>query len=192
MSKMNATKQYTSKLENWIMLFILSLGLVWIFASRIEADASTTGEIAQPYEGFLAPDFELTAATGDTLRLSELRGKAVILNFWASWCPPCRAEMPAFQAIHQAYQDSGLVVLGINAANQDDLTQANEFIAEMNLTLPILYDASASAQELYAVSALPSTFFIDRAGIIQAVVIGGPIAKATLDIHALEILEEIP
>ena len=174
------------------MLLILGQGLAWIFASRIKADASTTGEIAQPYEGFLAPDFELTAATGDTLRLSDLRGKAVILNYWASWCPPCRAEMPAFQAIHQVYQDSGLVVLGINAANQDDSIQAQEYIAEMNLTFPILYDASGTAQDLYAVSALPSTFFIDRAGIIKAVVIGGPIAKAMLDIHALEILTEIP
>ena len=189
---MNASLKNTRKLENWVMLFILGLGLAWIFASRVEAGTPITGEIAQPYEGFLAPEIELTTAAGDALRLSELRGKAVILNFWASWCPPCRAEMPALQSIHQAYQDSGLVVLGINAANQDDPTQAQEFIAEMNLTFPILYDASGTAQELYAVSALPSTFFIDRAGIIQAVVIGGPIAKATLDIHALEILSEIP
>lgn len=184
--------QAARKFENWVMLIILSLGIAWIYASRSEANTPSGTQIAQPYEGFLAPDFELSTPNGETLRLRELRGQAVILNFWASWCPPCRAEMPAFLAIHQAYQDSGLLVLGVNAANQDNLTQAQEFSAEMDLTFPILLDTSGTVQELYAVSALPSTFFIDRAGIIQAVVIGGPIAEALLDIHAQEILAEVP
>ncbi len=191
-SHVTAIEQIRRKPENWIMLILLCLGLIWIFASRTEPGSTSTGVIAQPYEGFLAPDFELTTGSGETVRLSDLQGQAVILNFWASWCPPCRAEMPAFQAIHQAYQDSGLTILGINAADQDAPSQAHDFIAEMDLTFPILFDSSGTAQELYAVSALPSTFFIDRAGIIQAVVIGGPIAQATLDIQAREILAEIP
>ncbi len=174
------------------MLIILSLGMIWIFASRVDANNSTGRLISQPYEGFLAPDFELSPSSGENLRLSDLRGQAVILNFWASWCPPCRAEMPAIQAIHQAYQDRGLVVLGVNAANQDSLTQAQEFTANMNLAFQILYDSSGTVQELYAISALPSTYFIDRAGIIRAVVIGGPMSAALLDIHASKILMESP
>ena len=180
------------KARQYSFVFILGLGLLWIFASRT-LPGSPNGEImAQPFEGFLAPDFELLTPEGELVRLSDLRGDPIIVNFWASWCPPCRAEMPAFQAIHQAYQDSGLIILGINAADQDAPSQAHGFIAEMSLTFPILFDSSGAAQELYAVSALPSTFFIDRAGIIQAVVIGGPIAQATLDIQAREILAEIP
>ena len=189
---MSAIKQIRRTPENWLIVTLLCLGLIWIYASRTEASSISPGVIAQPYEGFLAPDFELTSGIGETLRLSELRGQAIILNFWASWCPPCRAEMPAFQAIHQAYQDSGLIILGVNAADQDDPSQAQDFITEMNLTFPILFDSTGTAQELYAVSALPSTFFIDRFGIIRAVVIGGPITKATLDIQAQEILAEKP
>ena len=189
---MSTIQPISKKRKNWLMLFLLGLGLVWIFTSRIEAGSSAASKPAQPYEGFPAPDFELTTASGETIRLSELRGKAVILNFWASWCPPCRAEMPAFLSISRSYQSSDLVILAVNAADQDDLTQVQDFITEMNLTFPVLYDTTGTVQELYAVSALPSTFFIDRGGVIQAVVIGGPIAQATLDIYALEILVERP
>jgi cytochrome c biogenesis protein CcmG/thiol:disulfide interchange protein DsbE len=189
---MKAFMQLVGKHYRWLMLIILSLGMLWIFASRSDTNTTTGELIAQPYEGFLAPDFELSNSSGENLRLSDLRGQAVILNFWASWCPPCRSEMPAIQAVHQAYQDRGLVVLGVNAANQDNLTQAQEFIASMNLTFQLLSDSAGTVQELYAVSALPSTYFIDRAGIIRAVVIGGPMSETLLDIHAREILVENP
>jgi cytochrome c biogenesis protein CcmG/thiol:disulfide interchange protein DsbE len=189
---MKAFMQSVGKHYQWVMLIILSLGMIWIFASRSGANNTTGGLIAQPYEGFLAPDFELSNPSGENLRLSDLRGQAVILNFWASWCPPCRTEMPAIQAVHQAYQDRGLVVLGVNAANQDNLTQAQEFVASMDLTFQMLSDSAGTVQELYAISALPSTYFIDRAGIIRAVVIGGPMSEALLDIHAREILVENP
>ena len=77
-------------------------------------------------------------STVNMLQLSDLRGQPVILNFWASWCPPCRAEMPAIQAVHQAYQNDGLMVLGVNAANQDNLTEAHEFITDLELSFPNL------------------------------------------------------
>ena len=189
---MKALMLKAGKHYQWLMLITLSLGMIWIFASRTVANNTAAGLISQPYEGFLAPDFELSTSSGESLRLSDLRGQAVILNFWASWCPPCRAEMPAIQAVHQTYQDGGLMVFGVNAANQDNLTQALEFSANMGLTFQILYDSGGTVQELYAVSALPSTFFIDRSGIIRAVVIGGPMSEALLDIHAREILIEHP
>jgi cytochrome c biogenesis protein CcmG/thiol:disulfide interchange protein DsbE len=185
---MNALKKH----PNLLIIGILSLGLVWILTSRSTAANNPNEVLTQPYEGFLAPDLELTTATGESLRLSELRGKPVILNFWASWCPPCRSEMPAIQAVHLAYQDRGLVVLGVNASNQDDLNQANEFTLNMELTFPTLYDTNGTTQKLYAVSALPTTFFIDRSGIIRAIVIGGPMPESLLKINAEEILAQVP
>jgi len=182
--------QLTGKSRNWLILVILGLGLLWIFISRTPAQNTTVGMTSQPYTGFLAPDFELTSSSGVTIRLAELRGKAVILNFWASWCPPCRAEMPAIEAVHQSYQEKGLVVLGVNATNQDQIVQVNEFTKNMDLTFQILYDSSGIVQDLYGVSALPSTFFIDRDGIIREVIIGGPMAEALLTIHTEELLEE--
>ncbi len=182
--------QFLGKYRNWLTLIILGLGILWIFISRTTTQNTSAEAISQPYKGFLAPDFELTTSNGEIIRLSELRGKAIILNFWASWCPPCRAEMPAIEAVHKSYQEKGLVVLGINATNQDQVTQVNAYTDNMGLTFQILFDTSGITQELYAVSALPSTFFIDREGIIREVIIGGPMAEALLKIHTDTILTE--
>lgn len=182
--------QLFGKYRNWLMLLFLGLGILWIYISRTSTQNSTTSAISQPYKGFLAPDFELATTSGEIIRLSELRGKAIILNFWASWCPPCRAEMPAIEAVHQAYQDQGLVVLGINATNQDQVSQVNEYTDKLELSFQILFDTSGIAQDVYAVSALPTTYFIDREGIIREVVIGGPMAEALLQIHTESILAE--
>lgn len=181
---------FSGKLHNWLILIILGLGILWIFISRSTTQNINEAMISQPYRGFLAPDFELYTSTGEIIHLSELRGKAVIVNFWASWCLPCRTEMPAIEAVHQSYQEKGLVVLGVNATNQDQSTQVNDFIENLDLTFLILFDTSGIVQDLYAVSALPSTFFIDRDGIIQEVVIGGPMAEALLSIHIEALLEE--
>src|SRR5512141_1413559 len=92
-------------------VLILLLGLAWIFISADRTGLSTTGKIAAPQKGFLAPDFELKT-TGDTsIRLTDLRGQAVLVNLWATWCPPCRAEMKTIEAVYNDYQDKGLVVL---------------------------------------------------------------------------------
>ncbi len=181
-----------SRYHSWLMAITLGLGLVWIFTNRVEEINPQKSLISQPYEGFPAPDFEFSDSTGRLMKLSDLHGQPVILNFWASWCPPCRAEMPAIQATHQAYQAQGLVILGVNAANQDSLSQAQDFITKMDLSFQMLYDSSGKIQSLYDVSALPTTFFIDRFGIIQEVIYGGPIAEALLAIQAEEILEEKP
>lgn len=182
--------QYFVKYRTWLILITLGFGILWIFISRTNIANPATGVISQPYQGFMAPDFELSTADGEVIRLSELRGKAVIINFWASWCPPCRAEMPAIEAVHQSHNDSGLVILGVNATNQDNMTQVNEFVINMDLTFQILFDTAGVAQELYSVSALPSTFFIDREGMIREVIIGGPMAEALLHIKTEEILAE--
>ena len=168
---------------------ILLLGLVWIFVSADRSGTSTSGLIPAPQQGFLAPDFELSTTTGETVKLSDLRGQAVLVNLWATWCPPCRAEMPAIEKIYNEYKDDGLTVLSINMTYQDTATNIAPFVDEYNLTFPILIDESGSVSKAYQLRSLPSSFFVGRDGIIQEVVIGGPMAEALLRTRVEQILK---
>jgi cytochrome c biogenesis protein CcmG, thiol:disulfide interchange protein DsbE len=180
----------TSLQKNWTIfsLLLLTACTGWIVWTSFAYPTTTNGFTPAPRQGFLAPDFELEAITGDSIRLSRQQGKAVLVNFWASWCPPCKAEMPAIQKIFEQYSDQGLVVLGVNATNQDTSSAAEAFAQNEGLNFPILLDDSGGAGKLYQVHALPSTFFIDRRGIIQQVVIGGPISEAQLRAEIEKIL----
>ncbi len=112
---------------------------------------------------FPAPDFTLPAVSGGALRLSDLRGKVVLLNFWATWCVPCRTEMPAIEALYQRYKARGLDVLAVNL---DVLSTAGVevFVKEVGITFPIILDPSWAAARAYRVFGLPTTYLIDRAG----------------------------
>ncbi len=172
------------------MLALLALGSAWIFASRPEPGATTHGAIPSPRQGFAAPDIDLERLDGERVRLSELRGQVVVLNFWASWCPPCRAEMPALQALHEQRGSQGVVVLAVNSTVQDSEQAARDFAAEYGLTFPIGLDRDGQATRLYQVRALPSTFFIDRDGVIRRVVVGGPLHASVLETTVLELIGE--
>jgi thiol-disulfide isomerase/thioredoxin len=174
-----------------LLISILLLGLVWIWLSRADPDEVTGGTIPAPQAGFLAPDFSLQTTTDETIRLADLRGKVVILNFWASWCPPCRAEMPAFQVVSDEY--AGRVeVLAVNTTNQDTLSDALAFRDEIGLSLPILLDVDGSVQRLYEITSLPTTFLIAADGRINEVVVGGPMSVAGLRARVEALLEVLP
>ncbi len=172
-----------------IYSLILMLGLVWIYVSADRSGTSTAGQVPAPQQGFLAPDFELETLTGETVKLSDLRGQAVLVNLWATWCPPCRAEMPAIERIYNDYKDDGFVVLGVNMTQQDTASNIAPFVEEYGLTFPILLDKTGTTAEAYQMNSLPSTFFIDRKGIIREVVIGGPMAEALLRTRVEAILK---
>ena len=140
--------------------------------------------------GFMAPDFSLLTENGDEIRLSELRGQAVLINFWASWCNPCRAEMPAMEKVYQEYQGQGFVILAINATSQDNPADAINFASQLGLSFPILFDLDGKVNSAYQVRALPTSFFVDRQGIIQEIVVGGPMSEALLRIRIENLLEE--
>jgi thiol-disulfide isomerase/thioredoxin len=112
---------------------------------------------------FQAPDFTLPALSGDTIRLTAFQGKVVLLNFWATWCIPCRTEMPTLEALHQRYKDAGLAVLTVN---MDTLSTASveAFVQEVAVTFPIGLDPSWSTARVYGVLGLPTTYLIDRKG----------------------------
>ncbi len=169
--------------------FILLAGLVWIFASVDKTGASTAGRIPAPQKGFLAPDFALKTPTGQTYTLSQLKGKAVLVNIWATWCPPCRAEMPTIQKFYQQYQSQGLVVLGVNATAQDNPLDIVPFVTQYGLTFPILLDETNDLGSKYNLRSLPSSFFVNRDGTIADVVIGGPMSDALLQTDIETILK---
>jgi len=168
---------------------ILTLGFAWIFVSADRSGTSTSGKIPAPQQGFLAPNFELKTLAGETVKLSDLRGQAVLVNLWATWCPPCRAEMQSIEKVYNEYKDQGFVVLAVNMTYQDNPSNIAPFVDEYNLSFPILLDRSNIVGKAYQLNSLPSSYFIGRNGIINEVVIGGPMAEALLRTRVEEILK---
>jgi cytochrome c biogenesis protein CcmG, thiol:disulfide interchange protein DsbE len=128
-------------------------------SNALEIDPSAAGKIDEA-----ADDFVLQDVSGNPVRLSELRGKAVVLNFWATWCGPCVEEMPMFQAYNQKYA-SDLVVLGINMQESADVVKS--FVADKGFTYEILMDPKGQVGQSYGVYMLPNTLFIDKDGIVR-------------------------
>lgn len=129
--------------------------------------------------GNLAPDFTLDDLEGGKVRLSDLRGSAVFINFWATWCPPCRAEMPEIEAIHQKYKDKGVVVIGVDIMEPESTVR--RFIQEGGYTWTFAMDTSGEVSAQYNITAIPTSYFIDREGIIRAVNIGAMTKRAMED-----------
>ena len=159
---------------------MLAAGLLWTGTSAVRFEASTGGPTTAPREGFTAPEFRLTLLGGGEVALSDLRGKVVIVNLWASWCPPCRAEMPALQEAYETYRDRGLEILAVNTTYQDSQVASARFVEEFGLTFPVPLDQTGDVSRSYRLRALPTSFFIDRDGVIQSVVIGGPMSETTI------------
>lgn len=109
-----------------------------------------------------APDFTLPVRGGGSLSLSDLRGDVVMINFWATWCPPCRQEMPLLDQIHQRFQRLGFSLLGVNVEQENRLI--DRFLAEVPVSFPILLDTKEEVGALYGVAAMPTTILVDRQG----------------------------
>ena len=116
-------------------------------------------------EGQLAPDFALKSSTGENLRLSEFRGDVVMINFWATWCGPCRQEMPLLDELYSRYQRVGFSLLGVNI--DDDSGRAMDMIEELGVNFPVLFDARKEVSKLYEVEAMPVTVIVDRTGTVR-------------------------
>ena len=109
-----------------------------------------------------APNFTLKSNTGKNIKLSELRGQVVLLNFWASWCGPCRQEMPLLEKLQKRYSALGFTVLGVNV--EEDSSKAKSLLKDIPVSFPILFDMQNTVSKQYNVSAMPSTVMIDRNG----------------------------
>lgn len=150
-----------------ILFFIALVGGVWINTTRFATD--TTASVA-PRVNFTMPAFKLVTLNGNLLASEDLRGKIVILNFWATWCPPCRSEMPLLQTIAQEQAANNVVVVAIDVG--EDRGTVAQYAQDLGLTFPILLDEQASIPEIFQVNAMPTSFFVDRAGVIRAAYLG--------------------
>lgn len=139
------------------LLFIVLAPLAYLLFYVVSSGGTTGADRSA------APvDFTATTLDGQIVQLSSLRGQPVVLNFWASWCPPCRAEMPDFERVHQAYRAKGAVILGVNTSDQTPKAQA--FLQEAGVSYPSLLDPQGQLATQFNAGSLPTTVFIDREG----------------------------
>jgi cytochrome c biogenesis protein CcmG, thiol:disulfide interchange protein DsbE len=149
-----------------VLLVLLVLSLLYQRALPQAAAAFNLGSGSEP-----APGFTLRSLDGDLVSLDELRGQVVLVNFWASWCPPCRVEMPGFERVYRARRDEGFVIVGI-ATDVHAEAAIREFVAEHDITYPILLATQQVVREYGGVRSLPESFLVDRQGRIRHRVVG--------------------
>jgi len=131
--------------------------LLLLFISGVVVSSVQAEEMKGP-----APDFTLKNRAGGNVRLADLRGEVVMINFWASWCGPCRQEMPLIEDIYKRYKDLGFTVLGVNVDNDSKL--ADKLLSNISVSFPVLLDSENKLSEIYQVDAMPSTVMVDRNG----------------------------
>ena len=118
-----------------------------------------------------APDFELESLGGVKTSLRTFRGSVVFLNFWATWCPPCRAEMPAMQKLYDRFKPDGLIVLAVDL--QEGKDKVGKFMKKYNLNFPVVLDVSGRVAQEYGIRSIPTTYIVDREGYVLAGAFGG-------------------
>jgi thiol-disulfide isomerase/thioredoxin len=167
---------------NVLIVVILAAGIAWTAASRITAGTSDR------FAGRRAtPDFSLDTLAGAKFKLSDQIGQPVVVNFWATWCPPCRAEFPALEQVYRNHRAKGLIVVGVNVAEAPNVVA--RFVAESGATFPIALDVSGETTELFRIQGMPTTFFIGRDGKIKDTIIGGPLGEAAIEAQVAELLK---
>jgi len=163
--------------RKWIIGVAVLLGVSLAVAGGValvgrnkDEQVPDTGLQVAPVKGALAPDFALVELEGETVSLSDFHGQPVLINLWATWCGPCRIEMPTIQSRFEEYRDEGFIVLAVNFDEKKEDVQA--FGDEFGLTFLMLLDPGAKVQKLYRTRSYPSSFFVDRNGVIQVQHIG--------------------
>lgn len=169
-------------MRKWILIVVI-VGLlgyaVYDFTAKDKADETELGDSVETEvgeeavglkQGETAPDFELETIDGETVSLSDYRGEKVIVNFWATWCPPCRAEMPDMQKFHEDY-DAEILAVNLSSTEQSE-TQVRDFLDEYDVSFTVLSDANDHVSTLYNASALPTSYLINTKGEIHNIAVG--------------------
>jgi thiol-disulfide isomerase/thioredoxin len=159
---------------------LIAFGVALMLFTRNDyVPASSTDFIAVPAEvDFPAPELGLQTLEGQPVSLKAYRGSVVLVNLWATWCPPCRSEMPTLQSFYEEYKSMGFVLIAINQEEPREIVE--EFVKELGLTFPVWLDEDYLAQREFGTASLPSSYVIDRAGRVRLLWIGG-ISKTNLE-----------
>lgn len=171
--------------SNSLLVGVLVAGSLFIGATRVRSPQlgstpttrAVSATLAAPLPDHPAPNFTLASLDGSAVTLSELKGSVTLINIWATWCPPCRAEMPVIQATYERYRDQGFTVLAVDL--QEDPATVDAYMRRYGLTFPALLDRDGKVSVTYRSSALPSSYFVDRKGVIRAVY-RGPMPRSVL------------
>ncbi len=154
-----------------LLLIALSVPLLRGIAVP-ERTAKAGGAETAALKSDLAPDLTLQTLDGQAVSLSGFKGKVVLINFWATWCPPCVREIPRLVRVAETYKEQGLVVLGVNTTFQDDTAKVRQFAADQRISYPVLLDLQGEASKKYPSNLMPTTYLIDRSGKIVHAKVG--------------------
>lgn len=154
-----------------ILVVVLLIAGCQLVSSPAENEGTRVGDIA--------PDFELANLDGEIISLSDLRGSPVLLNFWATWCPPCREEMPYLQQVYQEWSPKGLELLTVNIGESSSSVKG--FLEANELSLPVLLDSTKEVADWYNITAIPVSLFIDEEGVIRVKIIGAFPSKRAIE-----------
>lgn len=166
------------------VLLIASIGIIFALLKFTNSDQTAT----QPQVGQVAPNFSLMNTDDKKVTLTDLKGKVVLMNFWGTWCDPCREEMPRIQQIYENYKDKGFVVVGVNIG--ESKVTAKGFADRLGLTFPIVLDHDRSVTlDQYKIGPIPTSFFIDKQGVIRYVYTG-PMSSSYIEKNIQTLLSQ--
>jgi len=183
------------RLQKWIVYvmlcaIVLAIGVIVILTVFPREEAPKENILtASPLVGKQAPDFTLPALDGAEVSLSQFRGQPVLINFWASWCIPCREEMPELVRAYEAHKAEGFIILGVNLTHEDTLSDAQAFAKEFSISFPVLLDEDGTVSgKLYIIPGIPTSIFIDRDGLLKRIQVG-KMTGQQIDRYVREILK---
>lgn len=170
-------------MKKYIIIAVLLLLVGWVVYTNVNKNQGETNTEPNTKVGIkkgdTAPDFTLKLSDGKTVKLSDYRGKKVLLNFWATWCPPCREEIPDMVKFYEDHKDQGIVILGVNLINSEQSSGGVlQFLKDYNISYPVLMDEKGEVGDRYRVSAIPTTYILDSNGTITEVITGPMTYKA--------------